>query len=592
MRTRLGRTARIAGAVALLCGVLAAPASADTTYPNGGANFTNGAEGWIDQGGSCTLLGLLPIPVPLVCAATNAHAAGEGNTPGSISSSYQALANALGVLSGKSQWRSPSFVVDKNPTGGFFTVDRRAAIQALLQVGGQAKSTVTLVDETAPARSRVLLSETLTRDTPFGQPRVVEVPEGGTNGLRNGDKYHIQIVTEFTSTGIQAAQGTITVFYDNIGLRVFDDTDTGDVPPVVATLIATDVAGETATLNASVNPKGLQTSTSFDVREEGSQSATNYPAADAGSGTVATRVSLPVTGLKKCTTYVYAAIGTNAKGTTRGNDSAFTTECAPGATTLPAAPVSANAAGLNASVAPNGPETTFQYEISTNPDLAGANFTDVRVAGSGRDVKQPLTESLTLPSNTTFYYRVIARNANGETKGNIVSFKTGVPSGPGAPGAPGARGPQGNSGVGSSGDLTLRNGDTRALLQIRNSLVQVGLKGKRAGQLRFKIFCRKQTGRTCAGTVKIRTIGKINPSIRGKKKARRVTFSTFEYQLAQGKSGVAITTLQPEKVELLRKRRGIGKSIGVTISVQVTDSGGNRQTIVREGKLRLVNSPR
>ena len=86
----------------------------------------------------------------------------------------------------------------------------------------------------------------------------------------------------------------------------------------------------------------------------------------------------------------------------------------------------------------------------------------------------------------------------------------------------------------------------------------------------------------------------MNPSSkRGVRKAkRRVTFATFEYQLAQGKSGVAITQMTPEKVDLLRLRRGLGRTIGVTISVQVTDAIGNRQTIVRNGRLRLVNSPR
>jgi hypothetical protein len=82
--------------------------------------------------------------------------------------------------------------------------------------------------------------------------------------------------------------------------------------------------------------------------------------------------------------------------------------------------------------------------------------------------------------------------------------------------------------------------------------------------------------------VKLRTVGRINPSSTNPHHAkRRVTFTTFEYQLAQGKSGVALTNLSPEKLDLIRKIH----SVVVDISVQVTDSGGNRQTITQRGRL-------
>src|SRR5882757_3100072 len=99
-----------AGLIAVLAtAVLAPSALADTTYPvdnaGNGNTFTNGAEGWTDAGKRCfiALLGVeLPLPdvsgiTPLACSVTNTHAAGQGNPPGSISSSFTAVANVIGL---------------------------------------------------------------------------------------------------------------------------------------------------------------------------------------------------------------------------------------------------------------------------------------------------------------------------------------------------------------------------------------------------------------------------------------------------------------------------------------------------------------
>ncbi len=594
MSTSARRALLSAGAALLASGAMATAAQADTTYPLNANTFTNGAEGWQDRSGSCQLLGAIPIPIPLVCQSTNTHDAGVGNEPGSLRSAYRGVVNLAGLFSGDATWRSPTFTVKHGPTGGFLSLDRKAVVAALLDVGGEAQTTVRLVNTTAdPDTSTTLLAETLTADDSAFRNRSVEVPAGI---LRDNTDYYLELATTFTSTALQAADGTIAVNYDNVGLRVFDSTDTGDVAPVVQTLLASEVTSGTANLNALVNPKGLTTTTRFEVTGPGIEGSriVNIDG-DQGAGLSGVRVTAPVDGLAPCATYAAEAVAANAKGESRGGQSQFSTTCAPTVETLPAAPVGVNEAGLNSSVRPNGEDTKYAYQLALTPDMANAIITPERDAGNSRSAQQPLNEPVNgLRANTTFYYRVLARNGLGNVAGDVVSFKTGVPTGPGAPGAPGPQGARGPSGVGSTGgNQTLRDGDERALLRIRQSLVQVGLKGKRAGQLRFRIFCRALTGRTCAGTVKIRTIGKINPSTRGRKAAkRRVTFATFEYQLAQGKAGVAIAQMTPEKVDLLRLRRGLGKSIGVQISVQVTDAGGNRQTIVRNGNLRLVNSPR
>ena len=76
--------------------------------------------------------------------------------------------------------------------------------------------------------------------------------------------------------------------------------------------------------------------------------------------------------------------------------------------------------------------------------------------------------------------------------------------------------------------------------------------------MRLPIYCRKKTGRTCAGTVKLRTVGRITPNSRARQGAkRRVTFITFEYQLAQGKTGYAIARLSEEKLDLMKQLKKV-----------------------------------
>ncbi|HYF27467.1 MAG TPA: hypothetical protein VD931_17105 [Baekduia sp.] len=613
------RALAVAGVALLAGGAAAGTAAADTAYPTNpeARSFNTGTPGWTDAVHDCTLLGRLEIPIPLVCSTTNTHDAGTGAPPadvfdppvgpGSLQTTFQSLLNLGGIIVGNSVWQSPTFNITapeglEKLTGATFSIQRQAEVTALIQAGGEATTKVELVKfaagDTVASRT-TLLEETITdANSEFGAPRVVEVPKA--NVLPG--TYRIDITTAITWSQIQLAQGQFTVNYDNVKLRVADGTINPGDTPSVQTLLATDITATSAVLNALINPQSLTTvsQNTFQIREAGTdQTFRTVDAPDLDPSLVGSRVSAAVTDLQPCKTYEYRGVAKTVNEAL-GNLSRFSTFCGPTVTTLPASPVTATGAGLNSSINPNGPPTDYRYEIGLSPELPEGQtvLTEVRRLNGGTQASTPNTEQVAgLRPETTFYYRVLASNELGSARGAVQSFRTPQQSAPGAPGAPGpagARGPAGQVNEQRILDQILRDGDERALLRIRQSLVQVGLKGRRAGQLRFRIFCRERTGRTCAGTVKIRTIGKINPSSRAgvRKAARRVTFATFEYQLAQGKAGVAITQMTPEKIDLLRLRRGVGRSIGVTISVQVSDSAGNRQTIVREGALRLVRSPR
>ncbi|HEX6388190.1 MAG TPA: hypothetical protein VFZ89_02045 [Solirubrobacteraceae bacterium] len=599
-----------------------ATAQADTIYPKPGTgnDFTDGAQGWADGGKRCylALLGTeLPLPdlgtiAPIVCNVTNEHDSSTGNPAGSIRSRFTAVANVIGLINGEGIWRSPAFTVGGSPTGATFHLEHFAAIAGLLQAGGSASYTVTLVDNTKPiidtTRTTVLATESLNSNSTAFAAINRTVP---ADRIIAGHSYNIVITTKFTTAILQAALNPVSIFYDNIKLTVADGTDAGVAKAVATTLDPVNITDTTATITGTLDPKGTPSAFEFEV---GTSTAygTSTPRLTGGSGNGPVLHTATLTGLTKCTEYHYRIRGGNTVNTggpdpllpaSRGSDSLggdvkFTTSCAPTAETLTVAPVGQREAVFNGRVVPNGPQTTYHYEYGTT--TAYGSRTTERIAGSGTDARTPLSEAIGgLNPSTTYHVRIVATNSLGTTNGNDVTFTTqtppaagapgtpGTPGTPGAPGAPGRPGTQGPPGVSAPSNQVLQSGDERGLLVIRSSIGRVGLKGARAGQIRLPIFCKQETGRACAGTVKIRTRGLINPSsIPGvTKPRRRVTLATFEYQLQAGKRGYAINTIQPEKLRLMRRL----KSVKVTFSVQVTDSNNNRQTIVRNGTFVAQN---
>ena len=289
---------------------------------------------------------------------------------------------------------------------------------------------------------------------------------------------------------------------------------------------------------------------------------------------------------------------------------------APTATTLPATNVSASGATLNGSLTTGGPPVVSYFEYgpttaygqrtpdrpaTTNGPVAGEPIGGLAplTTYNFRLVVKPREGALVTGANATFttLSSVGPTGAAGATGSAGASGPTGAvgaggptgaagatgPAGTkGTTGAPGATGPTGASSTGGGRTIIIQNGSNKGLIKIRSTNVTVVTAGRLRGQLRLPIFCRSATGRACAGTVKVRTLAKINPATRPPNRAkRRVTLTTFEYQLAQGRSGFAFGTLRDDKLDLL-KRTG---PIAVSISIQVTDSRGNRQIVVANGRV-------
>ena len=131
-------------------------------------------------------------------------------------------------------------------------------------------------------------------------------------------------------------------------------------------------------------------------------------------------------GLAPGTTYYFRLVATNAQGTSVGTVRSFTTPGPPSpptAVTLPATGVANTTADLHAQVDPRASQTAYTFEYGTSTSFG--TITPV-VALDDASVPEPADASLSgLQPDTTYYFRVVATNANGTSAGVVRSFTTG-----------------------------------------------------------------------------------------------------------------------------------------------------------------------
>ena len=198
------------------------------------------------------------------------------------------------------------------------------------------------------------------------------------------------------------------------------------LPPTVTTTAATVISSNGATLNGTVNPKGLATSASFQYGLAANALNQAAVATSPGSGNTAVAVQAAVTELQCNTQYFFRAAASNAGGSGNGNTLTFTTSACPApppvAVTLAASGIGPVGAILNGTVDPNGSLTTVYFDLDTTPSL-GPRIAYAKIVGG-----DPIPVALPtgkLQCDTTYYFRVRAVNAGGGSTGSTLSFTTG-----------------------------------------------------------------------------------------------------------------------------------------------------------------------
>src|SRR5664279_3287353 len=201
--------------------------------------------------------------------------------------------------------------------------------------------------------------------------------------------------------------------------------------PIVVTSSASPIAQTSATLNATVNPNGgTVEDCQFEYGPTESYGSSVPCVSLPASGESPVAVSASVTGLAANTTYHFRIVATNAGGTSgEGSDQTLKTlPNAPTVVTGSASSIARTSATLNATVNPNGGAVSdchFQYGTSTSY-TASAPCT--MPPGSGTSAVA-VSAVAGLGANTTYHFRIVARNEGGTSPGSDQTFTSSAPAG-------------------------------------------------------------------------------------------------------------------------------------------------------------------
>lgn len=215
-----------------------------------------------------------------------------------------------------------------------------------------------------------------------------------------------------------------------IGAALFAGAANAQTLPIVNTNSSTGITAGETTFNGYVDPQG----TTDIVRgfEWGTTTGLGQQTS-MDSQTGAGSFSFTIFNLSSQTTYYFRAIARNGAGTVRGSIFTFTTtgssfgvsNAVPIVSTNAPSSVTQISATLNGYVDTRGTWDTvrwFEWGTSTsfgnitNQISQGQNSSDFTVAISG------------LASNTTYYFRAVARNGQDTVYGSIMSFNTNRPT--------------------------------------------------------------------------------------------------------------------------------------------------------------------
>jgi hypothetical protein len=196
--------------------------------------------------------------------------------------------------------------------------------------------------------------------------------------------------------------------------------------PPEATTGEAAAAQTTATLNATVNPKGgVVAACTFEYGvavSEHSKPCSSTP----GPETKFVAVSAAVEGLAPSTEYHFRIVVQTAGGEATGASQSFKTTAptAPTVETLTASPVAQTTSTLNAMVNPDGSEVEeCRFEYGQPPGFGSTAECSTRPGKESTPVHVSAAISGLSP-NTTYHFRVVTKNSSGS--GNLVeqTFKT------------------------------------------------------------------------------------------------------------------------------------------------------------------------
>jgi len=248
---------------------------------------------------------------------------------------------------------------------------------------------------------------------------------GYITGLTRDTTYYFRLVAKNQFGQVTGSQGTVKTLANTPAPVV------GGLP-TSKTLSATSITRTTANIGGEVNPNKAATQYWFEYGTNANLgNVTSF--ISAGDGANAQAVTASLSGLTPGTTYSYRMNAQNQFGTVNGAVLTFETAApaassvsAPTATTRDATSISSSNASLRGTVDPNGGETTYWFEYSTDSLLGNVllKTTPRSSAGAGTNGVPVQAEVTGLSSKTSYYVRLVAENSKGTVRGEKVTFKT------------------------------------------------------------------------------------------------------------------------------------------------------------------------
>ena len=199
--------------------------------------------------------------------------------------------------------------------------------------------------------------------------------------------------------------------------------------PTVVTDNATSVGQNVATLNGTVNPKGVAAAAWFEYGTNPNlASFDNTATQNFAAGSITQPLTQGISGLTPGTTYYFRLVASSVNGWVEGNIFSFTTRNPPPAvTTNVPSSITLTGGTLNGTVTPNGAATDAWFEYGEDPTLSVFTPTDNQGLGSGRAPVAVQIQLSGLKSGATYYYRAVAASVEGEVEGTIQGFSTDFP---------------------------------------------------------------------------------------------------------------------------------------------------------------------
>lgn len=241
-------------------------------------------------------------------------------------------------------------------------------------------------------------------------------------GLTKNTQYYFRLVAE-NQYGKVAGQQYSFKTTDGVAAPVGS-------APLIKTLAASSISRNAVNLNGEVTPNQSTTEYWFEYGKTANLGDTSA-SASIGNGSAKLSESVSISNLEAGTTYYFRINAQNQFGTVNGSILNFKTSgplvlVVPSVTAQKAINVSTSSATLRALVNPNNVVTSYWFEYSTDSvfSTGATKITDNANLGADKNTTSVKADISDLSIDTTYYFRLVAKNSVGEVFGTALTFKT------------------------------------------------------------------------------------------------------------------------------------------------------------------------